>query len=299
MSQQITPPSAPPASVRVALIGFGEAGSTFARAGQWNGHARAWDLRPARRDLMAGYGVAAAGDAAAALADADIVLSLVTADAALPVARDYAALLPAGALWCDMNSVAPDTKRAAAEAITAAGARYIDVAVMSPVDPAALNVPLLIAGDDAAEAQDRLATLGFRKSRIVGTEIGRASAIKMIRSVMVKGLEALTAEMVLGATQAGVLDEVLASLDASEKTVSWAERADYNLDRMLQHGLRRAAEMHESAATLQGLGISPMMTENTVNWQQALGDLGADPIPEGLQAKLDFITRTPGFKGEI
>lgn len=295
MSEQIPPFTAP----RVALIGFGEAGSTFAAAGQWNGHARGWDIAPARRALMADLAVAPGADAADALADAQIVLSLVTADSAIPVARDYASFLPAGALWCDMNSVAPGTKREAAAILAAAGARYVDVAVMAPVDPAALNVPLLIAGPDAAEAERQIKALGFARTRVVGEEIGRASAIKMIRSVMVKGLEALTAEMVLGATRAGVLDEVLASLDASDKQISWAQRADYNLDRMLHHGLRRAAEMHESANTLQGLGISPMMTENTVNWQQALGDLGVSPVPTGLQAKLDVITRSAEFKGEI
>jgi len=283
----------------LALIGFGEAGSTFARAGGWSAPARAWDVAEARRAAIAACGMEAADSAAQALADARIVLSLVTADSAPGAARDYAPLLPAGAIWCDMNSVAPETKRAAAEAVEAAGGRYVDVAVMAPVDPAALNVPLLLAGPAAPEAMALLGALGFARMRIVGEEVGRASAIKMIRSVMVKGLEALTAEMVLGAARAGVLDEVLASLDASEKQAGWAERADYNLDRMLQHGLRRAAEMRESARTLQGLGISPGMTENTVGWQQALGDLGAAPVPEGLQAKLDFIARSPGFKGEI
>jgi hypothetical protein len=119
--------------------------------------------------------------------------------------------------------------------------------------------------------------------------VGQASAIKLCRSVMVKGLEALTAEMVLAASEAGVLDEVLASLDASEKHVPWRERADYNLDRMLQHGKRRAAEMAESAAMLRDLGIDPLMTDNTVRRQQQLGDLGLAPPPESLEGKLAAI----------
>lgn len=281
-----------------ALIGFGEAGSTFARAGGWGPFSRAYDIADARRAIASECGVTATDSPDEALAGAAIALSLVTADSALSVARDYARFLKPGAIWCDMNSVAPDTKRAAAQAVEAAGGRYVDVAVMAPVDPKALDVPLLLAGTAADEAQAALNALGFRNTRIVGTEIGRASAIKMVRSVMVKGLEALTAELVLAAERAGVLDEVLASLDASEKLVPWAERADYNLDRMLLHGRRRAAEMHESAETLQSLGISPMMTENTVNWQQAIGDLEISP-PKGLRAKIDAIKASPEFKGEI
>ncbi|MEN9682252.1 MAG: hypothetical protein RLZZ427_3 [Pseudomonadota bacterium] len=249
---------------KVALIGFGEAGSTFARAGAWQARACGWDVLPTRRAAMADLGMTAAESAAAALAGAPLVLSLVTADAALPAAQDYAASLMPGALWCDCNSVAPDTKRAAAKAVEAAGGRYVDVAVLAPVNPAQLNVPLLLAGSAAADAETALRALGFTNVRVVGAEIGRASAIKMIRSVMVKGLEALTDEMMAAATAAGVADEVLASLDASEKAIPWAQRAEYNLERMTTHGLRRAAEMEESAKTLLSLGVPPVMTRGTV-----------------------------------
>jgi 3-hydroxyisobutyrate dehydrogenase-like beta-hydroxyacid dehydrogenase len=261
----------------VALIGFGEAGCTFARAGhhegRWHG-ASGWDLRAERRDLMAECGVTAGADAAQALAGAQIVLSLVTADAALAAAQQYAALVPPGALWCDMNSVSPETKRAAAAALAQGGVRYVDVAVMAPVDPAALAVPLLVAGPDAAEAQQVLGQLGFADAQIVGHAVGQASAIKMIRSVMVKGLEALCYECSNAAQAAGVLDQVIASLDASEKSVGWAERFAYNRERMETHGLRRAAEMEESARTLQGLGVEPVMTRGTVLLQRRAAQAG-------------------------
>ena len=263
--------SAAPTLPRVALIGFGEAGSSFAAATRWHGHAAGWDMLAERRALMSELGVTSAASPAAALADAEIVLSLVTADAALSAARDYAALLSPGALWCDMNSVAPDTKRAAAEAVAAAGGRYVDVAVMAPVDRT-LAVPLLLAGAAAFAAQQTLGTLGFLNLRVVGNDVGRASAIKMIRSVMVKGMEALSAECALAAEAAGVFDEVTASLDASEKRIGWAERFAYNRERMATHGLRRAAEMEESAKTLQGLGVEPVMTGGTVLLQRRAGE---------------------------
>jgi 3-hydroxyisobutyrate dehydrogenase-like beta-hydroxyacid dehydrogenase len=260
-------PSFPPP--RVALIGFGEAGSTFARAPGWRGDARGWDILPERRAAMAACGVATGEDPASALGDRAFVLSLVTADAALTAARDYAPLLAEGALWCDMNSVAPETKRAAAKAVEAAGGRYVDVAVMAPVDPGKLAVPLLLSGPHAIAAQPLLEALGFSNIRVVGDEVGRASAIKMIRSVMVKGLEALSWECAAAAEAAGVFDEVMASLDASERAAGWADKVAYNRERMTTHGIRRAAEMEESAKTLLGLGVEPVMTRGTVELQRA------------------------------
>jgi 3-hydroxyisobutyrate dehydrogenase-like beta-hydroxyacid dehydrogenase len=253
---------------RLALIGFGEAGSTFARAAAWGETAVAFDVAPERAAVMAECGMTAAASAAEALASAPLVLSLVTADQAEAAAHDYAPLLAPAALWCDLNSVAPDTKRAAARAVEAAGGRYVDAAVLAPVDPLGMAVPLLLAGEAAGEAEAMLRAAGFGNVRVVGRAVGRASAVKMIRSVMVKGIEALTVEMMLAAEAAGVADEVLASLDASEKPRPWAQRAAYNLERMATHGHRRAAEMEESVRTLAALGVEPIMTAGTVRRQR-------------------------------
>jgi len=251
----------------VALIGFGEAGEAFVGAEGWRGQTRAWDILPERRAAMAAYGVETGNDAATALGGCAFILALVTADSAVEAARDYAPLMPEGALWCDMNSVAPQTKREAAAAIEAAGGRYVDVAVMAPVDKG-MAVPLLVAGPHAIAAQPLLEALGFTSVRVVGDEVGRASTIKMVRSVMVKGIEALSWECAAAAEAAGVFDEVMASLDASEKAIGWAERVAYNRERMEIHGVRRAAEMEESAHTLEGLGVEPVMTRSTVVLQR-------------------------------
>ncbi|MDK2755852.1 MAG: DUF1932 domain-containing protein [Blastomonas fulva] len=273
------------------FIGFGEAGRAFATAG-----ARAFDRKTLhereRGAMVAAYQVAdvdGMDDAASALSGAQVVLSLVTADQALAAARDCAPLLGAGALWLDMNSVAPGTKRRAVEAIEASGGRYVDVAVMAPVLPARKNVLLSVSGPHAQAALEALSLLGFANVAVAGAAIGDASAIKMIRSVMVKGLEALSAECALAADRAGVTDAVTASLDASWKHQSWGERFDYNLDRMMAHGLRRAAEMEEVAVTLEDLGVDPVMTRGTIACQRDLGVLAITP-PEGLGAKLHAIT---------
>lgn len=265
----------------------------FAPALSAGASVRAYDLKTddpataaAKREDYARAGVDGAGDARAALDGAVAALSLVTADQALAAARSAAAHLAPGAFWFDMNSVAPETKRAAASSVSAAGGRYVDVAVMAPVDPARHSVPLLVSGADAAAGAELLLALGFAKVRIVPGDVGRASSIKMIRSVMVKGIEALTAECVLAAEAAGVLDDVLASLDASPPQAGWEARADYNLDRMMVHGLRRAAEMEEVVETLDTLGTGSAMSRGTLARQRALGSRGLIDPPAGLAAKL-------------
>jgi 3-hydroxyisobutyrate dehydrogenase-like beta-hydroxyacid dehydrogenase len=278
---------------RIALIGFGEAGAAFAQGAEWRAAARAYDrktddaaTRDAKHEEYAAAGVTGVESADEALEDASLIFSLVTADQALLAARS-AAVAP-GALWFDCNSVAPETKRAAAKAIEAAGGRYVDLAVMSPVVPAGRAAPLLVSGPHAEAGADALRALGFSTVRIVAGDIGSASSIKMIRSVMIKGLEALSAECVLGAEAAGVREEIIASLDASWRDGSWATRFDHNLDRMLVHGTRRAAEMEEVVKTLETLGTGAVMTRSTVQRQRALGGLGILP-PDGLDAKLAVI----------
>lgn len=277
----------------VAIIGFGEAGAAFAGIAGACGYDRKLadpTLCTAKERDFAAAGVLARASAAEALDGAEAVLSVVTADQALAAATAAAPHLAPGALWLDMNSVAPDTKRAAAAAIEAVGGRYVDVAVMAPVLPKRRNVPLLVAGPHREAAVAMLAAIGFTDVATVDGPVGSASAIKMVRSVMIKGLEALSAECAIAARAAGVLDEVVASLDATwpgagQEEGGWRRRFDYNLDRMMVHGTRRAAEMEEAAATLQAVGVDPAMTRGTIERQRALGRFHIAP-PAGLNAKL-------------
>ena len=276
-----------------AFIGFGEAGAAFAGGASARGYDRKTDLpdlRAAKLDDFTKAGVTACADAAEAIGHARAILSLVTADQALAAARTGARSIEAGAFWFDMNSVAPGTKGDSANLIEAAGGRYVDVAVMAPVHPARRAVPLLLSGPHAESGAMLLAELGFTNVTIVAGPVGAASSIKMIRSVMVKGLEALTAECFLAAEKAGVSAEVVASLNASWPGVNWADKADYNLDRMMVHGLRRAAEMEEVVKTLDALGTGSAMTRGTVERQHQIGALGLTPDGK-LTDKINAILR--------
>jgi 3-hydroxyisobutyrate dehydrogenase-like beta-hydroxyacid dehydrogenase len=281
---------------RLALIGFGEAARAFAAGfAAPRPSLRAYDRRtdsPAGRgEMQAAYAagcVYGAPDAAGALDRTQAVLCLVTADQALVAAGEGAPHLPDGAWWFDGNSCAPQTKAQAAEVIDAAGGRYVDMAIMAPVHPRGVAVPILLSGPDSAEAVETLRGLGF-DPRPVGDRVGAASAIKMIRSVMVKGLEALSAECVLAARRAGVEEEVLASLAASDPAVDWRQRGAYNFERMMVHGARRAAEMREVARTLEGLGLPAGMSAACAEWQERLAALHLPSGEADLLARADRI----------
>jgi 3-hydroxyisobutyrate dehydrogenase-like beta-hydroxyacid dehydrogenase len=223
-----------------------------------------------------------------AVTGAALILSLVTADQSIVAAQSVASAIEPGALFCDMNSVAPATKRAASHSIDQAGARYADVAVMSPVRPAGAGAPLLVSGPHASDAASALREAGFSSVAIIDGPLGAASAVKLVRSIMVKGIEALCAECFLAAQASGATEAVIASLDASGPGADWARRADYNLDRMMVHGRRRAAEMEEALNMLGDLGLDGPMTEATIAWHRKIGSMASAP-PHGLLAKTSVL----------
>jgi len=214
--------------------------------------------------------VRAADTLADAVAGAELVISAVTAASAIDVARQCAVLLRSGQWFLDINSVSPDVKRGNAAAIEAAGAAYVEAAVMAPVPPQRLQVPMLLGGARAATLAAALTALGMNVS-VVSAAVGVASAIKMCRSVMIKGLEALAVECLFAARHYGAEAEVLASLDRSFPGMGWGrELPDYLISRVAEHGRRRAAEMREVAATVAAAGVEPLMSAAAARRQDEL-----------------------------
>jgi 3-hydroxyisobutyrate dehydrogenase-like beta-hydroxyacid dehydrogenase len=151
-------------------------------------------------------------------------------------------------------------------------------------------VPLLVSGPHADVALQVFERLDMNAKEVPG-EIGRASSIKMIRSVMMKGLEALVLECVLAGRKAGVDDVVLDSLDKSYPGFDWKAKSAYMLERVMNHGIRRAAEMREVAQTVADLGFDNGMTEATVDWQQCIGDLKLDAGDDDYRSRADAIIK--------
>lgn len=274
---------------RVSFIGFGEAGQAIASGLRESGIERiaAWDIlfpKPEGARLRAAgekFGVRLASSAADAVAQTDMVISAVTAASSLDAARSVAPYLSGNPYYLDINSVSPGRKQETAR-LLGEKARYIDVAVVAAIHPKRHRTPLLIAGPQAEAVAPLLREMELELT-VIGDEIGGAAAIKMIRSVMIKGIEALTLECFLAAARAGVLDEVTASLKYNYPGLDWPKLSEYNLERMASHGERRAAEMEESAATLRELGLDPLMVEATVMRQREMGAVGkVDAVRQSL-----------------
>jgi 3-hydroxyisobutyrate dehydrogenase-like beta-hydroxyacid dehydrogenase len=287
-SKTVSMPEVKPA---LCFIGFGEAGQAMAAGLRETGVERiaAWDIlfpRPEGERLRrAGeaIGVRCATSAADAVRDADIIVSAVTAASSVDAVHAVKPHLGGKPFLLDINSVSPGRKQEGAK-LLGDTARYVDVAVIAPIHPARHQTPMLIAGPHAEAAAPTLAKLGMNVT-VAGAEIGAAAAIKMVRSVMIKGIEALTLECFLAAARAGVVDQVAASLKNNYPGLDWSKVVPYNLERMASHGERRAAEMEEVAVTLRELGIEPLMTAGTVKRQREMGEIGAQASVRGVLKK--------------
>ena len=262
---------------KVALIGFGEAGSLLGeglvKAGLL---VTTFDIKiqtpEGRADLVRSTeatGVLLAETLQHALTGCDLVISAVTASAAALVAEKAGPLLLPNQVFLDINSVSPSTKAHDRNAIESGGAQYVEAAVMAPVPPYGLKVPMLLGGTQAQALSEALNAFDMR-TRAVSTDIGVASAIKMCRSVMIKGIEALTVECLTAARRYGAQNEVLASLAETFPGMGWTDRQPhYLISRVAEHGKRRAAEMQEVAETLSDVRVDPVMALATAKVQDA------------------------------
>lgn len=293
------------AAPSIALIGFGEVGQILGadlRAGGAEALS-AWDLKfsdpssPLRaRAHDAGLRVAA--NAIDVAAGASIVISAVTAGECTAAAHSVAAGIAAGCIYLDLNSVAPRTKSEAADSIAARGGRYVEAAVMSPILPRRISSPILLGGPHAEAFLPVARTLGFAGTELFSDVLGRASAAKMCRSVMVKGIESLLTESLLAARRYGVEDAVLGSLNAMLPVGDWPKLARYMISRSLQHGTRRAEEMREVARAVADAGLDPLMSAACAERQDWAAAYGAMAGEESLAPLLDaMLARIPAAPG--
>lgn len=297
--------------LKIGLVGYGEVGKILARALRdqglpWVG---AWDVLfrdPSQGAAMKGRAredrVEACASLAALLACADIVISAVTAANALEVASEAAQSVRSGTFFLDLNSASPMTKAKAARLIDGAGAHYVEAGVMTSVPPHGIHVPMLLGGMRARALAEKLVPLGFDLT-VVSEEIGVASAMKLCRSVFIKGLEAIIVESYTLARCHGVEHQLLASLAETFPEIDWEKQGTYLFSRVAKHGKRRAEEMREAANTVREAGIDPWMSAasaETQDWVAALSkgglfrDLGAQPGWRDYADKIIAVLENPG-----
>ncbi len=265
--------------MNVALIGYGEVGRILAEDLRARGVAvSAYDLKldsehgQPLREHAAAQGVVLGAAHAQAVHGADLVVSAVTASQAVAVAEACAPGLKPGAFFLDFNSASPGAKCRAAAVVDGAGGCYVEGAVMTSIPPYRIKVPLLLGGPHAAALLPRLAELGFA-AQVASDNLGVASATKMCRSVMIKGLEAMVIESFTTARAYGVEDAVLASLKETFPGIDWEQQASYFFQRVIEHGRRRSEELREVAETVREIGLVPWSAQGTAERQAWVADL--------------------------
>jgi 3-hydroxyisobutyrate dehydrogenase len=295
----------------IALIGFGEAGSTIAQGlaaeGGWRGASRPGDNAPCRliaidtaldRDARGtalgkaarALDVAIEGSYTAALSEADLVICAVPGDSAAEAAEAAAPLLKPDAHYLDLCTITgkmADTDRAFIEA---GKGRYVDVAVMGGFFKQGMKAPMLVAGQDVGPIVAWMTANGF-EAKALGPKPGSASSVKMVRSVLIKGIEALGVEAFVTAQRQGILEEVLACL-ADADQMPFRDFIAMLVQTHIVHAGRRWEEMGLVAQTLRETGVEPLMSEaiershrRTVDAQVAPAD-GQVPDLEGALAIL-------------
>jgi 3-hydroxyisobutyrate dehydrogenase-like beta-hydroxyacid dehydrogenase len=261
-------------AMKTALIGYGEVGRILAEDLRAQGvEVTAFDLKlrgPAADALQAhaaAHGVVMAASHAQAVAGAELVISAVTASQTVTVAQ-----AAPGAFFLDFNSASPGAKAQAAQVVNAAGGRYVEGAVMTSVPPYRIRVPLLLGGPEAAALEPLLNALGFA-ARVASHQLGVASATKMCRSIMIKGLEAMVIESFTTARHYGVEDAVIASLQETFPGIDWEKQGAYFFQRVIEHGRRRSEEVREVAQTVREAGLEPCSAAGTADRQAHIADL--------------------------
>ena len=276
-----------------AFIGFGEAGSTVSETLRAAGVERiaTYDIlfddtergRPLKQ-RAASLGVEACGSAAEAIDGADIVFSTVVCKSSLPAATTAAKHLRPAQFYVDFNSISPGLKRQVAQAIAPSGARFVEASVMSNVPGYGHRVPMLLGGKGARDFMTLIAPLGFNV-KFVQEEIGLASATKMVRSIMMKGMEALYLECMRAAEHFGIEQEVLDSVDELIAGRTWTQNCNRVMARTVIYAKRRADEMAQVAETLREIDIDPTMAEATERCLRWCSTLGLKEVYAGGPAK--------------
>jgi 3-hydroxyisobutyrate dehydrogenase-like beta-hydroxyacid dehydrogenase len=262
-------------TLRIALIGFGEVGRRFADDLHGNPALALSTYDVLREDgaKRADYEraaserrVSAKESARAACAGAHLVFSAVTAAAAEKVAAEAASFLKSGQIFFDINSAAPGTKQRASAHLSASGADYVEGAVMAPVKKPGIRVSILAGGKRADETAERLNPLGFN-IKAISPEIGHASATKLCRSIIIKGLEALVVDCAKASEHAGVREDVFASLKETFPSIDWYALAEDMKERVSTHGMRRSEEMREASEMLSDFGFDAELALAVANAQ--------------------------------
>lgn len=273
----------------VAILGCGEVGRMFARAAAGHHELMLCDPypAPATRELADQLGIplhTAPGDW---LQRADRVWSCTTGEISLPAVLDALPHLRPGTIYVDLTTAAPADKRAGEAAASAQGIAYVDVAIMGAVALTGIATPLLAAGDGADAVVHDFASIGAPARALEHGTAGDAIELKLLRTVLTKGVEALAVEAFVAAESKGVrheLTRVLSDIDEQ----GFTSFLDAVVRTHLVHAERRLHEVERAIAQLDDENLPTEVLEGArLRFELSAAALQTDPPTAGTSDDID------------
>lgn len=224
---------------------------------------------------------------------ADIVFVAVPSSFTMDVCNDIKECLRPGQLYVDVSASTPATKENIWEAIKDTGVLFADAAMLGSLPANKHQVPITASGNGAAKFQELMTPYGM-KITLAGEKAGSASAIKLVRSIFMKGIAALMIDTMQAADAYGVSDEIVASLGKSLDGIPFVDHLNRLVTGTALHCTRRAAELKGSVAMQEEAGLNPEMTLASKHGHEALEkyDFAAryiDTKPAGWQEIIEAI----------
>lgn len=287
---------------RIGIIGFGEAGQAIAQGLCLNRgiSISIFDIRFNDKEFSESLmlrakeqGVTVEEDLRSLVVNNDIILSIVTGGAATHVVRECLPFIERSKVFVDMNTLSPRKKMLMGEMIAKKGGSFVEVAILGAIASYGFRSPMLVCGERADQFVDLLGNMGFNVT-FVAREIGKASYLKMLRSVFAKGVEALLLEMLVAAKRCDLVEPLMRAIVEHMDGNSFYDIANTWLTTNAIHAERRAEEMDHVIETLNELNMKPIMAEATrerlrTSVQSGLKDFFKGKKPEDYREVIDAL----------
>jgi 3-hydroxyisobutyrate dehydrogenase-like beta-hydroxyacid dehydrogenase len=254
---------------RIGIIGYGEAGQAIAQGlfSNKGSSISVFDIKfnddefeESLRLKAKEQGVIVEEDRGSLIANNDMILSVVTGEVATQVVRDSLPFIQEGKVYVDMSTVSPREKILMGELIEKRGGSFVEVAILGAIASYGFKSPMLVCGRRGDQFVNLFANLGFNM-KFVSKEIGKASYLKMLRSVFAKGVEALLLEMLVGAERCDLIEPLMDAIVEHMDGSSFQEIANTWITTNVIHAERRTEEMGHVIETLNELHVRPIMAE--------------------------------------
>jgi 3-hydroxyisobutyrate dehydrogenase-like beta-hydroxyacid dehydrogenase len=268
--------------LKIGFIGFGEVASALSqRMKGLGGNIVAYDRFADRVKKRADeLGVPLAGSIDDLVGSCNLILSTNSPAVALEVANEATEFLSASRIYCDFNSISPETTGKIQQVISRTGADFVKIAIMAAIPDRGHAVPLLAGGTKARDVAEIFSNLGL-DIRDIGEDSRQAAAFKILRSICLKGIVALVYEMIRGAEKYGIIDEVLESASEVMSKASFKDTVNNWLSSTAIHAERRAKEMEEAIETMEALGFHPVMSVGTKKIFEEIAGFDLDELFQG------------------